>query len=84
MVPSESAWDRYRRHQVHAICVSNDLSLSRDERLELASVILGREIGSFNDLTPEELETVITALRGADYFVALIGLRENPLEAPPQ
>lgn len=53
------------RRAVFAVCRSFDLG--RPERLDLATWLLDREVGSFNDLSPAEMSRIRDALEGATF-----------------
>lgn len=60
--PQEPAWLRNRK-AIFAIC--NAFGLTRGDRLEIATVLLDRNVDSFSDLDPRELARIRDALEGA-------------------
>jgi hypothetical protein len=58
----EPAWVRSRK-QVFALC--NAFGFSREDRIEFATVLLNRNIDSFNELDPAEISRLRDALEGA-------------------
>lgn len=57
--PPDRMTDRQRR-QLMALC--GEIGLERGERLQLASIVVGRQLGSAADLTRDESQRVIEAL----------------------
>lgn len=51
-----------RRKKVHAL--ARTLGLSRDERLELAQMLLWRDISSWKDLDADQIDRLLDALEG--------------------
>lgn len=60
--PDRSVW---RRNQQACFAIANSFDLSKAHRLEIASVLLDRNIESWNDLDHVELGRVRDALEGA-------------------
>jgi hypothetical protein len=58
----EPAWVRSRK-RVFALC--NAFGFSREDRIEFATVLLNRNIDSFNELDPAEISRLRDALEGA-------------------
>lgn len=55
--------DESRRRTAHAMALFGELGLAeRDDRLQVTSAILGREVGSWTDVSPGEAERVIVEL----------------------
>ena len=62
--------DPQRRH-IFALC--GELRMrERDDRLDYVSKVLGREIGSFNELTFQEASTIILSLKGIGWVQLLL------------
>lgn len=59
---TEPAWLRSRR-RVFALC--NAFGFNREDRLEFATVMLDRNIESYNDLSPAEISRLRDMLEGA-------------------
>lgn len=57
------------REQIFCICA--DFGLTRGERIEVASYVLGQEIETFNQLGPFELARVLDAFEGAKYVASV-------------
>lgn len=62
---AEQNIERHRRNMVACFAICGKFSLTRGERLEIASVLLDRNLDSFNDLSKAELSRVRDALEGA-------------------
>lgn len=81
MVAEAKPW---RTRQIRAICLCDQLGMSRDERIEFARLVLhSDDIDSFNHVGPAGMETLIEALEGAVAFVTLMTLRVNIVTPPP-
>lgn len=61
----EQLASRHRRNMVACLAICGKFSLDRQDRLEVAQVLLDRNLDSFNDLSPAELSRVRDALEGA-------------------
>lgn len=57
--------DRHRRNLQAIFAICNRFSLTRGDRLEVATVLLDRNLDSFKDLSPVEAGRVRDALEGA-------------------
>lgn len=55
--------------------LANELTLTKDERLDLAQAILWRDVVSWKDLTDEQVDRMLDALEGAEKFVELMRQR---------
>jgi hypothetical protein len=58
-----------------AYMVAHDLGLTRDERLELASYILRRDITTWKGLDDFQISRLLDAMEGAELIRHLIELR---------
>jgi hypothetical protein len=52
--------------------LADELSLTRDERIELSRAILWRDIMSWKDLTDEQMDRLLDALEGAEKVIWLL------------
>lgn len=59
--PAPSGYDRTTRNK-RLMALYNDIGYARPARLAHASAVVGRELGSANDLTDDEMEQVIKTL----------------------
>jgi len=55
--------------------VSREIGLTRDERLELASYILRRDVTTWKTLSDEQVWRMLDALEGFETVVRLLSLR---------
>jgi len=53
----------------------DEIGLSRDERLELATIMLRRDVASFSDLDEEQVARMLDVVEGYEKICALIELR---------
>lgn len=60
------------RH-LYALCAERDLT--RDERHELAEMLLKRDVVSYASLTASEIDRLVDALNGYHYVLTLLELR---------
>ena len=56
-----------------ALCAENDLR--REERIELAEMLLKRDVDSYKSLTEEEISRLVDALVGFELISTLLSLR---------
>lgn len=63
LAPGVFAAHEAQRRAIFRICAV--FSLSRGDRIELATVLLDRNVDSYNDLSLDELHRVRDALEGA-------------------
>jgi hypothetical protein len=62
--------DDWKRLAIFRICTAFDLS--RAHRLEVATVLLDRQIESFKELSPHEVDQLWFAFNGAMYIASLL------------
>lgn len=63
--------------------VARELTLSRDERIELSRLVLRREIMSWKELDPQQINRMLDALEGATAIIEIARQRQGstlPLE----
>lgn len=63
--------------------VARELTLSRDERIELSRLVLRREIMSWKELDPQQINRMLDALEGATALLEIARQRQGstlPLE----
>lgn len=57
--------------------LASELELSRDDRLELASYLLRRDILSWKHLEPEQIARLLDALEGYSLIKSLLQMRTD-------
>jgi len=59
------------RHRL-AFTLADEIGLTRDDRLDLAEILLRRDVASWSDLDEAELSRLLDALHGWIYVNALV------------
>ena len=67
-----------------AFVLAGHLGLSRDERLEIASVILNRDVTTWKGLTPADSMRLLDAFEGHIYLAYLTLVRRNAKGPHPE
>jgi len=64
-----------QRRKLHSLC--DQLTFTRDERIELAQYLLRRDITSYSQLSEEQVCRLLDALDGFHLVVQLLSMRTN-------
>lgn len=54
---------------------ASTFGMSRDERIELSEILLRRDITSWHDLTPDQVDRLLDAFEGAALIMHLLETR---------
>lgn len=64
-----------QRERVFALC--SKLRLRRSDRLEVAAYVLGREVTSFNELSPVDLARLVDGFEATYYAMTILMERQR-------
>lgn len=59
-----------------AYCIADELGLTRDERIEMARVLLWRDVTSWGGLSDSQMERLLDAMQGFQIVVEIF--RQRP------